>query len=532
VELLRRIFVTVRDRNWREISPTQWVCTVEEATASIRVEARHISDLVDFEWRGTLQLSADGRSVHFDCEGAARRTMDVCRLGLVVLHPIEATMGARICAQTDDNLETFIVSSAIAPQPIVDGIPAAMTQPFSSLSIERSDLSSLELQFGGDLFEIEDQRNWGDASFKTYCTPLRLKFPREIKMGTRIAHRLDLLYSPALSAARAGAGRGPPRTRAAVFPAIGRERRGCGSSDAKDLGWQHVYIDFRVGDQIEDLPRNVDEHAGPLLEIGVEESYPDNQWTGLVSWIAENRRRIARLLLYGAATAPPSSASLARWRAFLDAAGTADLPIFTAIRGYFVEFNRSTGAQLGSPAGIAFPLTATVHADDPITIAENVVTIVDMADTAQLLMRSRNLALVPLALYYPPSPAPPVFPPAMIAPWLAATVLNAAIAGVNSITLAEDVATLAPASLIEHLTRCADFRITAFGDQPNGVHGALLRPPGHGVAKILAINLNSTPSQLKLKPITFRVRSLVDMSDITHVEITAFAVRWLECDVG
>ena len=29
-----------------------------------------------------------------------------------------------------------------------------------------------ELAFEGDIFEMEDQRNWTDASFKTYCTPL------------------------------------------------------------------------------------------------------------------------------------------------------------------------------------------------------------------------------------------------------------------------------------------------------------------------------------------------------------------------
>lgn len=26
-------------------------------------------------------------------------------------------------------------------------------------------------EFEGDVFEMEDQRNWTDASYKTYCTP-------------------------------------------------------------------------------------------------------------------------------------------------------------------------------------------------------------------------------------------------------------------------------------------------------------------------------------------------------------------------
>ena len=535
VEILRRIFVTVRDGNWREIAPTRWNCTVEEATASIRVEARHESELIDFEWRGTLRLSADRRSVHFDFEGEARRTMDICRLGLVVLHPVETLLGARICATTNGQQQTLIVSSAIAPQPIIDGRPAAMTQPFSALSIERADLGLLELQFAGDLFEIEDQRNWGDASFKTYCTPLRLGYPREVKGGTRIAHQVDLRYSPARAAASAAARQSPPRMTSAVFPSVGREGREVRAWDPKNLGWHHVHFDLRNADQIKGIPHSADEEPGPLLEIGVEEHYTDNQWMDLVSWIAENRRRIARLLLYGAALAPPSTASLANCRATLNAAGAADLPIFAATRGYFVEFNRSSDAPLGSPVAIAFPLSATVHGDDALTIGENVATIVAMANTARLLQISK-LALAPLALYYPSSPQSPGFVPAMIAPWLTATLMYAAIAGVSSITLAEDAARRAPVWLIEQLIRCAGRNVTVLYEQPKDVHAALLRPSGAGVAQVLGVNLNSTPSHLNLASIAPPVRSVADSRsrhpvniDVSRVAIAAFAVLCLEC---
>ena len=34
--------------------------------------------------------------------------------------------------------------------------------------------------FNGETFEMEDQRNWTDASFKTYCTPLSLPYPIKI----------------------------------------------------------------------------------------------------------------------------------------------------------------------------------------------------------------------------------------------------------------------------------------------------------------------------------------------------------------
>jgi hypothetical protein len=48
------------------------------------------------------------------------------------------------------------------------------------------------MRFEGDTFEMEDQRNWTDASFKTFCTPLRLPFPVELKKGEHIKQVVSL----------------------------------------------------------------------------------------------------------------------------------------------------------------------------------------------------------------------------------------------------------------------------------------------------------------------------------------------------
>ena len=197
-EIVRRIFVTVRDRNWQEITPAQWETKVDSDRGVLHVSARHTSDLVDFEWRGTLEIASDHRSVHFEFEGVTRRDMDVCRLGLIVLHPPEAMIGSRVTARSQQAEGSVTIPAQISPQPIVDGVPGSLTEPFSELKIERSGFGVLKLSFGGDLFELEDQRNWGDASFKTYCTPLRLGYPRAVAEGTRVAHRVDIRFEPAV----------------------------------------------------------------------------------------------------------------------------------------------------------------------------------------------------------------------------------------------------------------------------------------------------------------------------------------------
>jgi hypothetical protein len=49
-----------------------------------------------------------------------------------------------------------------------------------------------EVRFEGDVFEMEDHRNWTDASYKTYCTPLRIPYPVEVRKGERIAQAVTL----------------------------------------------------------------------------------------------------------------------------------------------------------------------------------------------------------------------------------------------------------------------------------------------------------------------------------------------------
>jgi hypothetical protein len=110
-EILRQIFVSVRDRHWREISPTEWNCSVDEARREVSVEAQHTSDLVDFRWRGRLEVAANGRRVRFAFEGEARRPMEICRLGLIVLHPVESMLGAQIGARGRDGEQSLLVAN-------------------------------------------------------------------------------------------------------------------------------------------------------------------------------------------------------------------------------------------------------------------------------------------------------------------------------------------------------------------------------------------------------------------------------------
>ncbi|HET9444914.1 MAG TPA: hypothetical protein VFO35_01560 [Steroidobacteraceae bacterium] len=442
-EVLRRIFVTVRDRNWQETPPTQFEHELDEHARTVRMRARHTSELVDFEWRGELVLEESACRLRFAFEGRALRDMHVCRLGLVVLHPVESMVGARITVADSHFEQSRTVGRVLAPQPIVEGIPGAVTEPFTRLSIERMNWGQLLLTFNGDSFELEDQRNWGDASFKTYCTPLRRGFPRLVKQGTSIAHSVELRFTPPERTASSVANTTGAEavTRLAQLPEIGRVWHATAEHDSMrgvQTKWDHLHVDL-VGQELAALRRLLAFPAAGRLEIAVDAAIPAGAMSEWSAYLRNHRERIARLLLYGPGTCLPSRQSIEAWQEALDGATAGQgIPLFAATRGYFVEINRAVPV-VAATTGVAFPLTATVHSDDADTLMSNVSAVRDMIGTARHLMPGSAVALAPLALYYPPAATRGGLPGDVVTRWFAATASNAAAAGVSSITLAEDL---------------------------------------------------------------------------------------------
>jgi len=185
-EILRRVYVAVRDSNWGAV-PSQ----LSNVQVDVAGDAFHITyDVenkqgdIDFFWQGTLTGNTQGR-ITFTMDGKARSTFWRNRIGFCVLHPIRECAGQPCTVEkVDRTVEVGRFPQYIAPhQPFMD-IRAIAYQVIPGVWAE--------VRFAGDVFEMEDQRNWSDASYKTYCTPLALPFPVEVKAGTEISQSVTL----------------------------------------------------------------------------------------------------------------------------------------------------------------------------------------------------------------------------------------------------------------------------------------------------------------------------------------------------
>ncbi|WP_308635519.1 hypothetical protein [Paenibacillus silvisoli] len=183
-EIVRGIYAAVRDRNWGTIKPEfrSFDVISGERHFEVRFVAEHRQGDIDFVWEGCMTGSEEG-TIAFTFDGSARSAFLRNRIGFCVLHPSDLA-GRKVEVETEDGVVAGTFPERVSPH-----------QPFLDMKAIRHEVTpelACELRFSGDLFEMEDQRNWTDASYKTYCTPLRIPYPAEVAEGQRILQSVTL----------------------------------------------------------------------------------------------------------------------------------------------------------------------------------------------------------------------------------------------------------------------------------------------------------------------------------------------------
>ncbi len=206
--VLRSVRAVIRDRNWD--SAALVVDRVDESGIALTLHVH--SEGLGSDLRGIVraELRGPGRlRLLADLESAT--AFETARTGLVVLHPPALAGTALHIRHSGGAVEHSRYPVPISPhQPAFD---------IAGLSWSHGGLD-VDLRFAGDVFEMEDQRNWTDASYKTYSRPLALPFPYTLEAGERVVQSIDVSVSgtPAPTAL-------PPVTRlrleeGAALPAI------------------------------------------------------------------------------------------------------------------------------------------------------------------------------------------------------------------------------------------------------------------------------------------------------------------------
>ena len=182
-EVVRMIYFALRDHNWNTLNHhiENEIIDINDDDFQIRYDCFNMDGGVTvMEWKAKIAGSSSG-SVIFELTGRATENFRKNRAGFCVLHPLNI-LGTECKLHHSDGSD----STRRFPQNVAPDNPFKNIQ---TMSWETSG-TPFAINFEGDIFETEDQRNWGDASFKTFCTPLDRPFPAELRRGDKVFQRI------------------------------------------------------------------------------------------------------------------------------------------------------------------------------------------------------------------------------------------------------------------------------------------------------------------------------------------------------
>lgn len=182
VEVLRAIDCPIRDENW-STSPAKTSSEISTDAETFKVLCRRV--IAD----GALscRLLFDGRAegtFRASMELTAHRNFRTNRAGFTVLHPLDGVVGAALTVLRKDGSKQAREFPALIS-------PAQVAFEIAGLRYVVEGVQT-SIAFQGDIFEMEDQRNWSDASFKTYCRPLSLPIPYELAAGETLKQEIEV----------------------------------------------------------------------------------------------------------------------------------------------------------------------------------------------------------------------------------------------------------------------------------------------------------------------------------------------------
>ncbi len=192
-EVLRGIDYPIRDENWGTHPVEELDSSIEEGEGQFAYRRSFRSG--PFEGEFSAQGDASGH-LALRLRLVAQADGRVNRAGFVVLHPVAGFAGSPLAVtHSDRRTEQTTFPTSISP-----------SQPVFDIEALRQDANGViaEIRFGGEVFEMEDQRNWSDASYKTYCRPLSKPYPYTIAKGEVVEQTITLSLSGAGAAASGG----------------------------------------------------------------------------------------------------------------------------------------------------------------------------------------------------------------------------------------------------------------------------------------------------------------------------------------
>jgi hypothetical protein len=400
LEILRAVYFAVRDENWNTVpgAVTNLDIRSNPDSFALSFDSTHRERDIDFRWKANVVGRQDA-SIVWSIEGEAFTSFHKNRIGICVLHPIAESAGQScVIIHSDGTSEKSRFPKAVAPH-----------QPFLDVRGMRFHVASnldADVKFFGEGFETEDQRNWTDASFKTYSTPLSRPYPVRIQKGSTIKQSVSLNLIgtiPAYVDFAPGDGEISltlqPESRTPL-PRIGVKDTHSGQSlsgaeidHLQQLRLDHLSIDLQVGNKLSEERLWASAARAKLLNLPIEIALaPSAVFADLrrvVQEVVGRKVEICRWLADVQMQHPDRADELRELTSIASVAfGTG--PNFAELNR-----NRPSSIPLG---GVWFSLNPQVHASDDRTLIENLAAQSSVLDSLREWIGDAPVTVSPVTL--------------------------------------------------------------------------------------------------------------------------------------
>ena len=397
-EIIRRIYLVFQDINWTSrpfvIKDEIWQIADRSFSAKIKAQGSH--DAKDLSVELEITGSESGEITYGFSASTAVSFMRN-RLGLCLLHPV-AGLAGRECELTkaDGAVEISRFPDAISPN-----------QPFLNLSGISHKLQSgqvVSVNFKGEIFESEDHRNWSDASYKTYCTPISLPFPAQVTPGETLSQKITISISGEHTTAIS-------KNESAVITVGAEEIElpeiGLGLSEDpahlivseyagfEDLAIKHLRLALNGNSQIRSAVEKallVTKQLKIDLDLAIKAESPQ-QLKAILQSIIEFKDQIRSFYIFSASekTTPIGFIQVAE-----ELLGDKS-KIIGGTDLYFTELNRNQGS-VDFIDQVNFSINPQVHSFDDRTLIQNTASQKAIATNAHRIAKGKKVSIGPITL--------------------------------------------------------------------------------------------------------------------------------------
>ena len=397
-EVIRRIYLVFQDINWtsRPFIIKDEIWEVADRSFSAKIKAQGSHDAKDLSVELEITGSESGEITYGFSASTAVSFMRN-RLGLCLLHPV-AGLAGRECELTkaDGAVEISRFPDAISPN-----------QPFLNLSGISHKLQSgqvVSVNFKGEIFESEDHRNWSDASYKTYCTPISLPFPAQVTPGETLSQKITISISGEHTTAIS-------KNESAVITVGAEEIElpeiGLGLSEDpahlivseyagfEDLAIKHLRLALNGDSQIRSAVEKallVTKQLKIDLDLAIKAESPE-QLKAILQSIIEIKDQIRSFYIFSASekTTPIGFIQVAE-----ESLGDKS-KIIGGTDLYFTELNRNQGS-VDFVDQVNFSINPQVHSFDDRTLIQNTASQKAIATNAHRIAKGKKVSIGPITL--------------------------------------------------------------------------------------------------------------------------------------